>query len=267
MSFIGPALPQHLAKPSLPAEEEDESEQEAYYGPPLPPGLKSKSDDMSQISRTELKDQEPESEVDEDDPHLIGPLPPSSSTNASSCSIQDSIAQQIEARSKKTKDKILGHDKEAPKRDSWMLELPQNSKAFGMGPRQFSKSSNTLSAKDKDRTEWTKIQGKETSESLKEKDGYDKECLEYLASLQKDTNMEKISNELTQKRGSESLMDIHKNKLSKLEDDSSKDSSRRPFDRDLDLQANKFDNAVKDRLIKQSRNLNDKFSHGKSKFL
>lgn len=38
---------------------------------------------------------------------------------------------------------------------------------------------------------------------------------------------------------------------------------RRPFDRDLDLQVNKFDQAQKSAIINKARCLDDRFSHGK----
>lgn len=44
---------------------------------------------------------------------------------------------------------------------------------------------------------------------------------------------------------------------------------RRPFDREVDLQSNRFDDAQRQSIIKKSRDLNTKFSKGKftSQFL
>ena len=44
-------------------------------------------------------------------------------------------------------------------------------------------------------------------------------------------------------------------------------SERRPFDRDIDLQANRFDEAAKKAMLKKARKLNDNFSSGQQKYL
>ncbi|KAF6084078.1 GPALPP motifs containing 1 [Phyllostomus discolor] len=63
---------------------------------------------------------------------------------------------------------------------------------------------------------------------------------------------------------SESLMDIHQKKIkNKSAEDKTKPQERIPFDRDKDLKVNRFDEAQKKALIKKSRELNTKFSHGK----
>lgn len=59
-------------------------------------------------------------------------------------------------------------------------------------------------------------------------------------------------------------MDIHHKKLkSKATEDKNKPQERIPFDRDKDLKVNRFDDAQKKALIKKSRELNTRFSHGK----
>ena len=58
----------------------------------------------------------------------------------------------------------------------------------------------------------------------------------------RDEKMEKVSQELKQKRGADTLMDMHEKKLKKdkkKKEDSGEASERRPFDRDIDLKANK----------------------------
>ncbi|KAL8189808.1 UNVERIFIED_CONTAM: hypothetical protein K2H54_007929 [Gekko kuhli] len=63
---------------------------------------------------------------------------------------------------------------------------------------------------------------------------------------------------------SESLMEIHQKKLKrKAAEDTHKPQERRPFDRDQDLHVHRFDEAQKRALIKQSRDLNTRFSHSK----
>ncbi|CAH2224035.1 Hypothetical predicted protein [Pelobates cultripes] len=64
---------------------------------------------------------------------------------------------------------------------------------------------------------------------------------------------------------SHSLLDLHRKKLKrKAEDDKNKPQERRAFDRDQDLQVNRFDDAQKKALLRKSKELNTKFSHGNS---
>jgi hypothetical protein len=42
---------------------------------------------------------------------------------------------------------------------------------------------------------------------------------------------------------------------------------RRPFDREIDLQANRFDEAQKKAIIKKAQQLDTRFGAGKSKYL
>ena len=68
------------------------------------------------------------------------------------------------------------------------------------------------------------------------------QVLAYMASLARDTQMDKVSDELKKKRGSDSLMELHEKKLKKKEKkdkEKNKPQERRPFDRDVDLQANR----------------------------
>lgn len=44
-----------------------------------------------------------------------------------------------------------------------------------------------------------------------------------------------------------------------------KPAERRPFDRDEDLQVNRFDEAQKQRLLKKSQELNTRFSYSKDR--
>ena len=100
----------------------------------------------------------------------------------------------------------------------------------------------------------------------------DKDVLEYMASLKRDKEMENVANELKKKRGTDSLVEIHdkeKTKRRKNEIAAGHRSAdeRRPFDRDIDLQANRFDEAAKKAMLKNARKLNDKFSSGNHKYL
>lgn len=60
-------------------------------------------------------------------------------------------------------------------------------------------------------------------------------------------------------------MSLHAKKMKeKAKEKADQPVERRPFDRDADLQVNRFDEAQKKRLLKKSQELNTRFSHSKS---
>ena len=84
--------------------------------------------------------------------------------------------------------------------------------------------------------------------------------------------METVANELKQKRGTDSLVEIHdkektKRRKKEIAAGNGRKDERRAFDRDIDLQANRFDEAAKKAMLKNARKLNDKFSSGNHKYL
>ena len=122
----------------------------------------------------------PDSSSDDDD--MIGPLPPKPGEEIST---EDSIAKSIEARAQKMKDKLEGRNQMAePKRESWMTELPEmKAKNFGLGPRQFSKSTNPKTKQDKS---WTQAPNdrsggaNDNTESPEQDEEVGKDFLNYL---------------------------------------------------------------------------------------
>jgi len=241
--IIGPMRPPGL-NPRPPKDEEED-----VYGPPLPPSF--------------YKPKTSPKHVSDDDEPLIGPLPPSAEDQISP---SQEIIKQIEKRSKQMKDKLNGLN--APKkleREEWMLELPSATQAFGLGPRKFRKNAKELG----DRSVWTdtpgdkerkaKLKSVEKPAAFKPYESRDKEIEE---------NMKEYIKEFKQ----ESLLSIHEKKLKRKHKEEKKEEDptiRRPFDRETDLQVNRFDNAAKKRMIKQSAELSSRFSYGEqsSKFL
>uniref|UniRef100_A0A672M462 GPALPP motifs-containing protein 1 n=1 Tax=Sinocyclocheilus grahami TaxID=75366 RepID=A0A672M462_SINGR len=163
------------------------------------------------------------------------------------------------------KDKLTGVDVMLS-RESWMTELPPELQHVGLEARTFKKRSGP---ENKDRSVWTdtpadcerkareRREAKEKGESAKD-DG------PHLP--QKELEMaEKVSKYNESKRG-ESLISIHTKKMKrKAEEDANKPVERRPFDRDTDLQVNRFDEAQKKALLKKSQDLNTRFSHSKDR--
>lgn len=299
MSY-GPQLPAHLLKSQEhstrdEASSGDENDGNAY-GPALPPSLKGKT---SNDSKTEIDAYGPQlpklshsneclstkvqnsSSEDED---LVGPLPPQQHEMTLK---QQQIDLELEKRAYSIKERLTQQNEveEAPKRDSWMTELPrEKAKSFGLGPRQFNRSSGPKPKQDRSWTETPEMKAKRAAlaasgivvpdeEKVKEPKE-EKDVLEYMASLKRDHDMESVANEMKKKRGTDSLVDLHeKERCKKQKKDKQaagileSKSERRPFDRDVDLQANRFDEAAKKAMLKKARKLNDNFSSGQQKYL
>ncbi|KTF86183.1 hypothetical protein cypCar_00029024, partial [Cyprinus carpio] len=245
---VGPALPPGFKRQDADADEEEGKEDaRGFLGPALPPGY------TPAVSSGE-------EEEDDDDDYVIGPMPSKGPS-------QDSVALDIERRAQRMKDKLTGVDT-GPKvvRESWMTELPPELQHVGLEARTFKKKSGP---ENKDRSIWTdtpadrerkareRLEAKEKGESAKD----DGPCLP-----QKELEMaEKVSKYNESKRG-ESLISIHTKKMKrKAKEDASKPVERRAFDRDTDLQVNRFDEAQKKALLKKSQELNTRFSHSKDR--
>jgi len=295
MSRIGPELPPHLVKqrenesdsdssdegygPQLPtvacrgpvpptgpsaATVDTSSDSDDSYGPSLPPQFKLKSDHSGGGGGGDGVRPSHQEDTDSDsDGEMIGPTMAEKTNQLS----KEEIAKEFEMRSKKMKDKLEGKDVKEVQRESWMLELPEEkANSFGLGPRQFSRKG--LPEKGKDRSAWT---DSPAEKERKLREGITEEGVEEAPVINlRDVEMEKVSKELKQKRGADSLMDMHEKKLQKKKKEdlaNGEVAERRPFDRDIDLQANRFDDAVKKNMLKSAAKINDRFSQGNQKYL
>ncbi|XP_037010974.2 GPALPP motifs-containing protein 1 [Artibeus jamaicensis] len=254
--FFGPALPPGFKK-------QDDSPLRPIIGPALPPGFikstqksgKGRDDPRQQVS-TNFNSEEIDSSEDED---IVGPMPAKGPVNYS-------VTTEFEKRAQRMKEKLTKGDDVSAKpvtRELWMTELPPEFKDFGLGPRTFKRRTNDKSG---DRSVWTDTpadrerKAKETKEARK---SLSKKDEEHVLSGREKRLAEQTSSYNESKR-SESLMDIHQKKIkNKYAEDKTKPQERIPFDRDKDLKVNRFDEAQKKALIKKSRELNTKFSHGK----
>ncbi|KAG5262046.1 hypothetical protein AALO_G00291550 [Alosa alosa] len=245
--LLGPALPPGFCRPRDEDEEANDEDGGGILGPALPPGYKPESSG---------------SEEDDEDDEVVGPMP----FKGDRASL-NSVALDIERRAQKMKDKLTGVNDgpEEVKRETWMTELPPVLQHIGLGARTFKKKSGP---ETKDRSLWTdtpadrerkareRQEGKKSEESTKEAP-----CLP-----RKDVEMaEKVAKYNESKRG-ESLIKMHtKNLKRKAEEEGKKPVERRAFDRDQDLQVNRFDEAQKKSLLKKSAELNTRFSHSKDR--
>uniref|UniRef100_A0A8C6SGQ8 GPALPP motifs-containing protein 1 n=1 Tax=Neogobius melanostomus TaxID=47308 RepID=A0A8C6SGQ8_9GOBI len=240
-SVIGPALPPGFRRLSHDDGEEEGEDQADLSGPALPPGY------QPQTSSSE----------DED---VIGPMP-------SDGPIHNSVALDIERRAQRMKDKLTGNDAPGlPTRESWMTELPPELQHIGLGARTFKKRSGpekgdrsiwTDTPADRERKDRERLEGKNKGEK-------DKDSAPQLS--RKDIEMAEKVSKYNESKRAESLMSLHTKKMKeKTSEKADQPVERRPFDRDADLQVNRFDDAQKERLLKKSQELNTRFSHSKDK--
>lgn len=284
---IGPCLPPGLSKskqgPTSSKKSSDgpSSSGGGNYGPQLPAGLqKSQSSPEDEPGRgTRVSAPEPEDQDDDDDDDdVIGPLPPGAAGGGGN----QRAALQLEARAQQMRSRALqseGEDKKATKRESWMLELPpEKAKSFGLGPRAFSQSTAPKAERDsswadtpeeKARKAALRAEGGAASTSSGNDDhGNDADVIEYMASLKRDQAMAQTAKELKAKRGHDSLVDMHqKKKAKKASSSAAPPAVRRPFDRDTDLQVNRFDEAAKQAMLKKARKIDERFVSGQSKYI
>ncbi|KAM3837288.1 GPALPP motifs-containing protein 1 isoform 1-T1 [Vipera latastei] len=243
--FFGPALPPGFKK-------QDESPERPIIGPALPPGFKKLSEDAEE--KPCYKSQASDSSEEEED--IFGPMPARGS-------VESNPGAEIEDRARRMKERLLGHDDDGSKeskRESWMIDLPPELKNFGLGPRTFKRRANDDSG---DRSIWTDTPADREKKAKEAKKPIAKDNAEGFFSERDRRLAEQISSHNDTQR-SESLLDIHRKKLkTKTAGDKNKPQERRPFDRDQDLQVHQIDEARKKAIIKQSRDLNTRFSHGK----
>ncbi|XP_026561135.1 GPALPP motifs-containing protein 1 isoform X3 [Pseudonaja textilis] len=246
--FFGPALPPGFKK-------QEESPERPIIGPALPPGFKKPSEDAEE--KRGNKSQASDSSKEEED--IFGPMPAKGS-------VKSNPGAEIEDRARRMKEKLLGDADDGSKqtkRESWMIDLPPELKNFGFGPRTFKRRANDNSG---DRSIWTDTPAdreKKAKEQQEARKPTSKDDAEAFPSERDRRLAEQISSYNDSQR-SESLLDIHRKKLkSQTDGEKNKPQERRPFDRDQDLQVHQIDEARKKALIKQSRDLNTRFSHGK----
>lgn len=253
--FFGPALPPGFKK-------QDDSPPRPIIGPALPPGfIKStqKSDKGKDDPGTVSSYFNSEETDDSEDEDIVGPMPAKGPVNYS-------VTTEFEKRAQRMKEKLTKGNDDSSKpitRESWMTELPPEMKDFGLGPRAFKRRTDDKSG---DRSIWTDTPAdkeRKAKEAQETRKSFNKTGEEYVLSGRDKRLAEQVSSYNESKR-SESLMDIHHKKLkNKAAEDKNKPQERLPFDRDKDLKVNRFDEAQKKALIKKSRELNSRFSHGK----
>ncbi|KAL9698606.1 hypothetical protein quinque_002047 [Culex quinquefasciatus] len=200
---------------------------------------------------------------------FIGPAIPGASTSKA----------QLELEKRALETKLRRFDSEDAKasnataREDWMLELPDIRKVpdMGLGARQFRTREKPEIG---DRSVWTdtpsdKERKKATGGGHSSRDAKRnlEEETELLRIAQRDKQQEEqVKRHKKKHKRDKSLLDIHQKKLKKEKKDKD-EPTRRPFDRNVDLHANRFDDAQKKAIMKKAQLLDTRFSSGGSKFL
>ncbi|XP_004225604.2 GPALPP motifs-containing protein 1-like [Ciona intestinalis] len=282
---FGPALPPGLSKNTLSGEQSNNDEQvekeSCEYGPTLPPGM-SKNAPETELNNDVASDQNDAFEYgpalppgfiksspvvvgpslpracansDSSDDEIIGPLPPSKSDQFDSKTI---IAHEFENRSVSMKDKLTGDGK--PKkleREEWMLELPPVLQGFGMGPRQFRAKPVEIG----DRSGWTETPGDKNKP--KKSKALSAQSVKEMYAKESDLEVRKALSSFEEEGRKESLYSMHnKERKRKLKEEKETGPTRKPFDRDTDLNVRQFDKAMKKQKLKSD--LSSRFSHGET---
>lgn len=267
-SVIGPALPPHLYKKQFQSSDVKDNEsgacvskgqsskQDCIIGPSLPPHLQRNVHSASYRENVhDVKDDDAD-----DDNDVIGPLPSEMSAGNSG----SDFSAEIERRARKMKDHLDGKTQSdgQPKREAWMMELPDcMGQNIGLTARTFRVNAGPDLS---DRSMWT---DSPADRARKEKEGNTDTRKRPHPGSGPSGRDQQIRSELesyNKARGTESLLNTHQKKMKKQQkEESSQPKERRPFDRDLDLQANRFDDAQRKAIIKKSQNLNSRFGHSK----
>ncbi|XP_029904577.1 GPALPP motifs-containing protein 1 [Myripristis murdjan] len=259
--FFGPALPPGFKK------QQSSPERPPVLGPALPPGFRRAADDDDNDGEDDEGLQGPalppgykaelSSSEDED---VIGPMPAKEA-------VRESVALDFERRAQRMKEKLTTNEgPEVLTRETWMTELPPELQHIGLGARTFKKRSGP---ENKDRSIWTDTPAdreRKARERLegKKKDEAGKDSVPQMS--QKDLEMSQKVSQYNDSKRAESLMSLHTKKMKeKAKEKADQPVERRPFDRDSDLQVNRFDEAQKQRLLKKSQELNTRFSHSKDR--
>lgn len=241
---FGPALPPHLAQ------KRDEGAREKIIGPMLPSSFQSKDDGPE---KKELLD----SEEEEDD--AIGPLP------ADHPSLKNSyVHEQLEQRARRIMDERREEDNSVlNQREEWMTELPPaQANNLGLSSRKF----RVRPAPDmSDRTCWTDTPAQKAEKQRKREE----ERSHRHRGLEEEHGKRSVVSESGKsKKREKSLLEMHQGKLRKKKKKEEKEaqltggSTRRPFDRDIDLKANQFDQVQKKAIFMKAQLLDERFSRG-----
>ncbi|XP_043521099.1 uncharacterized protein LOC122534488 [Frieseomelitta varia] len=278
--FIGPCLSKNDAQDTSARTEKDtlhsinqdnimQNDTDVVFGPALPPHLlkqKYNNETNTKImgptlpnTITLFNDNEVNQIESEDEDEGIGPLPvnhPALDSNY--------VQRQLEQRAQLIKNEQKNEDSKVNQREEWMIELPPTQiDNLGLTSRKFRMRAGPDMS---DRSCWTDTPAKK-AEKRKQRE---EEKLHNVQTSIRDLFEESGKTECRKsKKREKSLLEIHRNQLQKekrKEEKKAKSTAqaiRRPFDRDIDLTVNRFDQSQKNAIIHKAQYLDERFSRGK----
>lgn len=288
--MCGPSLPPHMLQaqsteitrptsksrsPSPPPP--SPSPQKKVYGPSMPGDFQlvnqsfesSESAEHSRAGAPMVDD----ISASEDDDDFIGPVPVDHEKSEAHLELEK---RALELKLAKLNEKERRLDESLREREEWMIELPELRSVAGLGlqARQFrTKERDEI----KDRSSWTETprdreeksrKGHSTQDNVAEQQSRKIEKIEKETRDKRDAEQEAMARKHKKKhKRDESLMDMHTKKLKKKSQEKPETAERRPFSRDTDLKANRFDDAQKKSIIKKAQLLDTRFSSGQTKYL
>lgn len=268
----GPSLPPHMLKTKQDNESLDyvsHTSTKRTYGPNLP-GIFTVNNEklQSDDDNDEPKPDDKHSVVcDSEDEILIGPILEVDSR-------KNQTFLELEKRAVELKLAKLNERKEmdVQKREEWMTSLPELRTVADLGvtARQFRTK---VHDEIKDRSIWTETPRDREDKEIK-RDSLDdnmaemnQKKIEKLNCERRDAEQEDMIRKHKKKhKRNESLLKIHQKNM-KPKAGKETVSERRPFSRDEDLKVNRFDQAMKNSILKKAQLLDTRFSSGQAKFL
>ncbi|XP_053980294.1 serine/threonine-protein kinase prpf4B [Hylaeus volcanicus] len=283
-NFIGPCLPeidaQDLTERSdvdttsgndqiVLSREDSDGDADITFGPALPPHLiqqacsdetKTKIIGPALSNFAKFEDNKETEQAESENEDAIGPLPVDHPALRTS-----NVYKQLEQRAQQIKNEKKDEDDSTlNQREEWMTELPPAQVSnLGLAPRKFRVRAGPDMS---DRSCWTDTPAKRAEKQRQREE-------EVLNNLKKPpTEPTKESNETESgksRKREKSLLEVHQSKLEKKKKKEEKKAKltgqtiRRPFDRDIDLQINRFDQAQKNAVISKAQYLDERFSRGK----
>ncbi|KAK2579665.1 hypothetical protein KPH14_011588 [Odynerus spinipes] len=241
---FGPALPPHLMKPQT----SNEDAKDRFIGPTMPEDIKLLNEEERVAMYSQFEDE------DTLRSSLIH-----NSTAKNGQAYQELQTPGIhyfhEIKQEVTNDIVH-------KREKWMMELPPTQGAdFGLRARKFRLRPGPDMS---DRSCWTDT----PTEKAQKQEAEEKAATVRSLERSDNTELPKEKSKKTKKR-EKSLLEIHQSKLRKKKKKEEKEAkaaglpTRRPFDRNIDLQVNRFmDHSQKRSVLMKAEMLNDRFSRG-----
>lgn len=270
--ICGPSLPPHMLKTKQDNESADyvsHISTKRTYGPNLP-GIftaineQSQSEDNNDEPKTNDKDAVV---CDSEDEILIGPVLEIDSRKNQTFLELDKRA--VELRLAKLN---KGKEVDVQKREEWMTSLPELRTVADLGvtARQFRTK---VHDEIKDRSMWTETPRDREDKEKKRDSLHDNMAetnhkkIEKLNCERRDAEQEDLIRKHKKKhKRNESLLKIHQKNM-KPKPGKDTVTERRPFSRDEDLKVNRFDQAMKNSILKKAQLLDTRFSSGQAKFL